>query len=138
MKNGYYNNRKLILSVIYIIVGIVLLVLSILEQISDPIYSGFGGALIAVGILQLVRNIKYQTNPEYKQQIDIAANDERNKGIRERAWAITGYIAILSLAIVSLVFWITDQQTLGQALSICMCGELAIYCIAYFILNKKY
>lgn len=138
MKNAYYNSRKLVLSIFYIMVGAALFVLAILEKLPSNIWSGIGGSLVAVGILQLVRNIRYQTNQEYKQQIDIAANDERNKQIREKAWAITGYVSILGLAIVSLVFWVTNQQVLGQALSICLCGELFVYWVTYMILYKKY
>ncbi len=109
-----------------------------MEKISDTVWAGLGGGLIAVGVLQLVRNIKYQTNEDYKQQIDIAANDERNKQLRERAWAITGYIMVLGLAVASLVFWITEQAVLGQVLSICLCAELAIYWVSYLVLNQKY
>ena len=46
----YYNNKRLALSVFWIILGAALFILSITEVIDSALYSGMGGALIAVGI----------------------------------------------------------------------------------------
>ena len=53
---------------------------------------GLGTGLIAVGVLKLVRNIRYITDSDYREKADIAVNDERNRYISKSAWAWSGYI----------------------------------------------
>ena len=45
----YYNNKRLALSIFWIILGAVLMWLSIAEFVDSTYWSGMGGALIAVG-----------------------------------------------------------------------------------------
>lgn len=134
----YYNTRKLAVSIMWVLIGIALLVLSFTEVLDDSIYSGMGGALIAVGVIQIIRNVKYHTNDEYKEKIDIAAEDERNSYIRMKAWSWAGYIFILAAAIVSLVLFVMNMNVYGQIVSYCLCSVLVIYWVAYLILQKKY
>ena len=67
--NNYYNGRKLVISSLWIVIGVTLWVLSFLEKIPSELWSGIGGGLIAVGILQVVRNIKYRTDSNYKEKL---------------------------------------------------------------------
>ena len=134
----YYNTRKLAVSIMWVLIGIALMVLSLTEVLDDSIYSGMGGALIAVGVIQIIRNVKYHTNDEYKEKIDIAAEDERNSYIRMKAWSWAGYIFILAAAIVSLVLFVMNMTVYGQIVSYCLCSVLVIYWVAYLILQKKY
>ena len=50
----YYNNRRLALSIFWVIVGAVLVVLSLTEVLDSSVYAGMGGALMAVGCLQAI------------------------------------------------------------------------------------
>ena len=133
----YYNSRKLIISILWVLIGITLIILSKTGIIGDALYTGFGGGLIAVGILQIVRNIKYRTNEGYRHAVDIAANDERNRHIRMKAWSITAYIAILAAAVVSIVMYVSGKSEYGQLLSICVCFMILVYLIVTVILRKK-
>ncbi len=54
-----YNNKRLALSIFWVLLGIVLIGLSVMEVLDKSIYSGMGGALIGVGILQIVRIVRY-------------------------------------------------------------------------------
>lgn len=138
MKNGYYNNRKLFLSICWIIAGAVLAVLGYTGVIKDDVWATMGIALAAVGILQVIRNLSYRNNPEYKKKIDISAGDERNSFLRMKAWSWTGYLFVLGAAVVSLVMFATDHREIGQVISFCMCAELFLYYAAYIILGHKY
>ena len=91
----YYNNRRLLLSVFWTVLGAVLLTLSIMEKIDSGIFSGMGGALMAIGILQIIRNVKYRKNSDYKEKIDILEKDERCKYLRLKAWGWAGYLVVL-------------------------------------------
>ena len=63
----YYNKRKMLVSLIWVIIGITLIILDIIGVIDNPIYSGMGGGLLVVGAMQIYRNLKYHNNEEYKE-----------------------------------------------------------------------
>ena len=64
----YYNNKRLALTVFWIVLGAVLVVLTVTEVLDSSIYSGMGGALMAVGTLQLIRTVKYRKDSEYREK----------------------------------------------------------------------
>ena len=57
--------RRNIPGILYIALGAVLFGLGAAEKL-DAFWSGMGGALIAVGIMFLFKQIKYKRNPDYK------------------------------------------------------------------------
>ncbi len=134
----YYNNKKLALSIFWVILGAVLIGLTVAEIIDSELYSGMGGALMAVGILQIIRNLKYRKDPEYKEKIDIAEKDERSRYLRMKSWSWTGYIAILVEGVGAVVAAILGERTVQLVLSYSVCLLLVVYWITYVILNKKY
>lgn len=133
-----YNNKKLVLSILWIVVGIVLVVLSINEVLNSSLYAGMGGALCAVGALQVMRNRKYQNNPEYREKIDTEVSDERNSFLRMKSWSVAGYITILAEGIGVIAAMIAQQSTVQLTLAYSMCLLLVAYWVAYLILSKKY
>ncbi len=137
MKN-YYNNKKLVINIALLITGIAIWVLAFMGKIPADLWSGIGAALIVIEVLQIMRNLKYQKDSEYKKKIDIEVSDERNSYIRMKAWSWAGYLFILGAAALSLVFFIRGQTQIGQVLCYCMCANLIIYYAAYLILSRKY
>lgn len=133
----YYNNKRLALSIFWLVLGLVLVVLSAAEVLNDSIYAGMGAALAVVGGLQLGRHIKYRRDPEYREKIDIEAGDERYKAIRLQSWAWTGYLFILMAAVVSVVAYFMGQVVVQQTLCYSICFMLVVYWIANVILNRK-
>lgn len=134
----YYNKKKLAVSILWVVVGITLIVLECLEIIGGSIWSGMGGGLVAVGILQVVRNIKYNSSEEYKEKVDIEATDERNRYIRMKAWSWAGYIFVICAAVVSIVFFVLGRTETGSVISYCMCSILALFWGSYLVLKNKY
>ena len=134
----YYNNRRLLLSVFWTVLGAVLLTLSIMEKIDSGIFSGMGGALMAIGILQIIRNVKYSKNSDYKEKIDILEKDERCKYLRLKAWGWAGYLVVLLEAIGSVIAMILGEQLIMQVLLVSVALIVGIYAISYMILNRKY
>ena len=133
----YYNNKRLALSIFWVVLGLVLVVLSAAEVLNDSVYAGMGAALAVVGGLQLGRHIKYRRDPEYREKIDIEAGDERYKSIRLQSWAWTGYLFILVAAVVSVVAYFMGQAVVQQTLCYSICFMLVVYWIANVILNRK-
>ena len=104
----------------------------------DSYWSGLGAALVVVGALRMIRIIRYNTSAKYKEETDTALNDERNRFIRNKAWAWAGYVYIMAAAVATIVFQILGEETLMFFCSGSVCLLLVIYWISYFILNKKY
>lgn len=134
----YYNKKKRIVSILWVIIGAALLIMDITGVLDNSILSGMGGGLLAIGILQIVKNVKYHSDAAYKEKVDIAYEDERNRYLRLKAWAWAGYLFILGAAIVSIVLFVAKQTVYGQIVSYCMCAVLALYLISYMVLQKKY
>ena len=133
-----YNNKKLVLSLFWVVLGAVLVGLSVAEILPSSLYAGMGGALIAVGALQVVRNLKYQKDSGYREKIDTEINDERNSFLRMKSWSWTGYITILVEGVGMIVAMILGQHTIQLVLSYSVCLILAAYWITYIILKRKY
>ncbi|MCR5704218.1 MAG: hypothetical protein K6G85_06310 [Eubacterium sp.] len=133
-----YNNKRLALSIFWIVLGVVLLGLSVAEVIESTYYGGMGGGFIAVGILQVMRNLKYRRDPEYREKIDVEVSDERNKYLRMQSWSWAGYIMVIGLAISSVIAMILGQEQVQLTLMYSMCALLMVYTISYYILSRKY
>ena len=134
----YYNNKRLALTVFWIVLGAVLVVLTVTEVLDSSIYSGMGGALMAVGTLQLIRAIKYRKDSEYKEKVDTELGDERNRFLRMKSWSWAGYFTILIEGIGAIIAMAQGERTVQLVLSYSVCLVLVIYWIAYVILSKKY
>ncbi len=134
----YYNNKKLVLSIFWAVVGLVLTVLSVTEVLDSSIYSGMGGGLMAVGVLQSIRNVKYRKDADYREKIDVEANDERNRFLRMKSWSWAGYIAILVEAAGVIIAIILGEETIRLILSLSVCLILVAYWVSYLVLSRKY
>lgn len=134
----YYNNKRLALTVFWIVLGAVLVLLTVTEVLDSSIYSGMGGALMAVGTLQLIRAVKYRKDSEYKEKVDTELGDERNRFLRMKSWSWAGYFTILIEGIGAIIAMALGERTVQLVLSYSVCLVLVIYWIAYVILSKKY
>ena len=132
------TDARLALSIFWAVVGLVLTVLSVTEVLDSSIYSGMGGALMAVGVLQAIRNVKYRKDADYREKIDVEANDERNRFLRMKSWSWAGYIAILVEAAGVIVAIILGEETIRLILSFSVCLILVAYWVSYLILSRKY
>ena len=133
-----YNNKKLLLSIFWILAGAALLALSVAEILKESIYAGMGGALIAVGVLQTIRNVRYRKDAEYREKVDTEVNDERMSFIRMKSWSWTGYLLILIEGIGVIIALAIGQRTIQLVLSYSVCLILVIYWVSYLILSRKY
>ncbi|MBR5529034.1 MAG: hypothetical protein IKU57_01025 [Oscillospiraceae bacterium] len=131
------SSKKLISSIIEIVLGVVLLVCGNLHVI-DAFWSGMGTALVFVGVLYLIRSIRYTKDEKYKEAYDTAAKDERNRFLAMKAWSWTGYLLVLLFGVATIVFKIAGYEELMFFCSYTVCLILVIYWVSYFILRKKY
>lgn len=131
------RKARLISSILEIVIGVVLCVCRFTHRI-DEFWSGMGIALIIVGSLFLLRNIKYQTNEKYREEIDTQNTDERNKFIAMKAWSWAGYLFVIIAAVGTIVFRLVGKEELMMLASGSVCIVIFLYWISYMILRKKY
>lgn len=131
------KNKKNILSIFWLVLGLLLAVLSLTEKL-DAYWSGMGSALIVVGALQLIRAYRLRKNDAYREKMEIETTDERNLFIHGKAWSWAGYLFILIASVSSIVFKVIGQELLSMAASGALCLMLVLYWGAYWILRKKY
>ena len=131
------RKEKLIASLIEIVVGGFLLTCSLFGVV-DEFWSGMGTSLFIIGVIFLIKNIKYKTNEEYREKLDIQTNDERNKYISLKAWAWSGYIFVLLGGIGTVVFKLIGKEDLMMMSSASVCLIMILYWISHTILKKKY
>ena len=130
-------NKRLIANITEIIIGVILTICGA-TGLLDSYWSGMGTALIVVGGLMMIRQVRYSTNAEYKESVDVEIQDERNKFLRMKAWSWAGYFSVLIGAVASIVLRILGQNQLSQFAGLSVCLLMVLYWASYFILRKKY
>ena len=131
------SNKRLIASIVEIALGAVLLVCN-LTGLLDEFRSGMGVALIVVGGLFLMRQIRYKTNETYRESVDVEVNDERNKYLSMKAWSWAGYLFVMIAAVGAVVLKIVGQDELVFFASGSVCLIMVLYWLSYVVLRKKY
>ena len=131
------KNRNLIIYILYLVIGLTLLGLGI-ANVVDEFWSGMGSGLIFVSVLRLIRVYRLNKNEEYREKVETEISDERNRFIRNRAWAWAGYLFILISAVAVIGLKVAGLDLLSTAASVALCLMLVLYWVAFFILRKKY
>ena len=130
-------DRRMYLSLFWILVGAALFVCGAMEWI-DSYWSGMGGGFLAVGILQTVRHIRYRKNEDYREKVDVASNDERNRFLTGKAWAWAGYLFVLVSGVATIALKVMGQDQWSLAASYALCQLLVLYWGSYLVLKRKY
>ena len=133
MKNG----RKLLSPVIEIVLGAALIIVSKLFDL-DSVWLGMGGALVAVGLLQLILGLRYKTDERYREKVDVEATDERNAFIRSQAWVWAGTGFVIVGGVLTVVFLLLGKQELSTIPGFAVSILVLLYWLSYLVLKKKY
>lgn len=131
------KNRRWILSVAYIVLGVGLFVASCLEAV-DSFWAGMGTGLLMVGVLRLIQFIRYRSNPDYQEKVETESKDERNRFLSMKAWSWAGYLFVFIAAVGTIVFKLLAMDQLMMLCSGGLCLLLVLYWVSYLILRKKY
>ena len=131
------NDRRLLHYAVEMIAGAVLLIAVKLTG-GDSIWLGMGGALIAVGAVQLFLALRYRIDAEYRERTDTEATDERNQFIRSRAWVWAGTGFVLISGVMTVVFQLLGRQELSTLCGIGVSLLVLLYWLSYLVLKKKY
>ena len=129
--------RRIVAYVLCAAVGITLLVLGML-RVLDSFWSGMGSALLVVAALRFIRMIRFKNDESYREKVETEVSDERNRFLRDRAWAWTGYLFVLTASVCTIVFKVMGQELLSMATGYAVCLMLVLYWVSYLILRRKY
>ena len=131
------NDRRIIVSVIYIILGVVLFALGLMK-IVDEFWNGMGAALIVVGVIRLAQFFRFRKDEAYREKMETETSDERNRFIRNKAWAWSGYLFVIIAAVSTIVFRVMGQELISRVAGFAICVLLILYWGSYLVLQKKY
>lgn len=129
--------KKIYLSIFWMVLGAVLIGCDVAGLVGE-VWSGMGGGLLAVGGLQVYRQLKYRRNEEYREKVDIAMQDERNHFIRGKAWAWAGYLFVIITAVGSLILRFAGKSELADMAACGVALLVFLYWISYMMLSRKY
>lgn len=129
--------KRIYLSIFWIVLGVVLMGCSF-GGVIDDYWGSMGGALLVVGTLQVIKNIRYRTNAEYREKYDVETQDERNRFIANKAWAWAGYWFVMIAAVATIVFKLLGREDLMMMASGGVCLVIVLYWLSYLYLRKKY
>lgn len=128
---------RLAFTVVWLVLGTVLFILGVTEVV-DSFWSGMGGGLLGVGILQAVRHLRYRKNEEYRERVDTENKDERNRFIGGKAWAWAGYLFVLIESVLVIVFKLVGREELMMLAAWNVCGIILLYWVCWIVLKRKY
>lgn len=131
------NKKYLVTYIIYLAIGAVLIGLGF-AGIVDEFWSGMGSALLIVGALRLLRIYRMRNNSTYRERVETEATDERNRFIRNKAWAWSAYIYMLTAAAATIILRVMGLDMWSLAASYSVCFMLVVFWISYWTLRKKY
>lgn len=127
---------RMLASILEVVIGVSLIICSRFGLVDD-FWSGFGVSFAIIGALFLFRNVKYHTNKDYCEQIDVQNNDERNKYISMKAWSWSGYLFVIIAALGTIIFKLIGKEDLMMLCSGAVCLIVFLYYISYVILRKN-
>ena len=131
-----FNNR-IYFSMLWIVSGTILFVLGCTGTL-DSFWSGMGGGLLGVGMVQTARWMHYRKDPAYKEKYDVSVHDERNRFLSNKAWAWAGYLSVLIGAAAVVVCKAIGLNEVSTFCSIAVCLLVVLYWACYLILKRKY
>jgi len=131
------NSRRIVAYMIYIALGACLIALGVME-IVDSFWSGMGGALIVMGVMRVIQFLRYSKDESYREKWDVETQDERNRFLRNKAWAWAGYLFVLLAAVCTIAFKVMGQDLLSMAASFAVSMLVLLYWICYLVLKRKY
>ena len=131
------NKKRIFISIFWVVLGTVLVICNQAGLVEDY-WCSMGVAFIVVGLLQILRHIRYMTNSDYRENRDIETSDERNKFIANKAWAWAGYLYVILAAIGSIVCKLLGREDLMMFCSGSVCFIILVYWLCWLWLRRKY
>lgn len=132
-----HMNQRLALSLFWVGLGLALCICHAAGQV-DEFWSSMGFVLMLVGLLQVLRQVRYRTDRDYRDTFDTETRDERNRFLSNKAWAWAGYWFVLIAACGTIAFKLLGREELMMLASGSVCLIVLLYWLSYLVLKRKY
>ena len=133
------KNKRFIIYVIEIVIGIIIEMLAVSGITSDPsVLTGIGSGILAVGLVQLFRAVRIEQDPELKKRVETASKDERYAFISMKAKEAAFVIYLIIAGVISMAALILGYESLGMTAAMSICLLVILYTIMFRIMAKKY
>ena len=129
--------KKIYWSIAWLVIGAALIVLSF-AGVLEEFWNGAGSGFVIVSVIQLIRQMRYRSDDEYREKVDIEVNDERNKYISTKAWAWAGYLFVMIMAVGTIVSKALGYDEISMFASSSLCILIVLYWGSYLVLRRKY
>ena len=130
-------NRRNFLFIVYILFGLLLQSMGYNGTV-DSFWGGVGTSMMVVGLLRGVRLYRVTKDEAYREQVEIAVADERNRFLKTKAWSWAGYLFTILAACATIGLKIMGQDLLSLAAGYSVCLLILLYWGSYLVLQKKY
>ena len=128
---------RLCVAIAYIVLGALLCAVFCGLMLKNEYIAALGGALIAVGAMQMWKYFRTTKSEESVRSREIKEKDERNVWIAHRAKSMAFSMYILLACAVSIVLGIMGRLQMAQVLSGNVCVMLVIYLVSYAAIRNK-
>ena len=129
------KKQNMIFSIIWMVIGLVLVICGAADAVDD-FWSGFGGGLFIIGVLQMIRYIRYRTSKKYQEKFDIGVTDERNQFISRKSWACAARMYLVFAAVAVIVLNVAGKDTLILGISVSTGVLFLLFWIFYLYFKK--
>lgn len=134
--------RQKAVSLIYLIVGVVIILIFAFTNVEDynsGFLGGIGGSLTFVGLFRLVRLQRLSRNPEKAADYEAANQDERVQYIAGKARAFVFSVSIYIQGTAALLAqFVFNQNVISTVLCSLVCTECLLLVLVYWYYSRKY
>jgi uncharacterized membrane protein len=133
------NNRLFKISVAEIVIGLIIELLAFSGIVEDgSVLTGIGSGILAVGVVQLLRVFRMESNPEYKKRMETASKDERYAFISMKAKEAAFGIYLIIAAVLCMAWMLLGYREQGMLAAMSICILVLLYAVLFRILARKY
>ena len=130
--------QRLYIAAAYCALGIILIVADALNHFDNYFIASFGFALIVLGILRIVQNLKIRRSEKSMHQREVAETDERNKMLSERAKSWTFSFSMTAAGILVIILSMLGHHDQALPFAWFVCGMVTLYWVFRLIAGRKY
>ncbi|MBC8584041.1 hypothetical protein [Youxingia wuxianensis] len=133
---------KIICSALFILLGAGAVSLSLVAENTDLLYLypfargfylGTGLGLIGAGISTIVISVYTLKSPQRMKEKQTAMFDERNRYLRQRTWAVTGYLFLCLLYVAAMFIGFVDVIVAQTLLAVMLCFAVLLFVVRIVI-----
>lgn len=105
---------------------------------SNDYVKGIGIGLAVVGALKILQYVIISRDPEKAKKYKIANNDDRLRGLAQKAGHLTLLITVIAGLAAVAGFGLAGMRTVSMIISLVVCAQTLVYTGVYYVLQRKY